>query len=144
MKPFIKQAIIFGLTIILVIPLFSSRSTTNAAASAASTSAIIVDPQVQAAMNELQPGEMLTVIVTLKDQADLSRIPGASRAARQQGVIRALQAKANATQGRLTGLFNSYQAQGLVTTLLLCGYSTVSPSLGPVMLSTRWPRILKC
>jgi subtilisin family serine protease len=110
MKPFFKQAIIFGLTIILVIPLFSSGSITNAAAS----SAIVIDPQVQAAMNDLQPGEMLTVIVTLKDQADLSRIPGASRAARQQGVILALQAKANATQGRLTGLLNSYQAQGLV------------------------------
>ncbi len=111
MKSFTKQAIIFGLTIILVIPLFSSRSTTNAAAS---NSVAMIDPQVQAAINDLQPGEMLTVIITLKNQADLSQIPGASHAARQQGVINALQAIANATQGRLRGLLNSYQAQGLV------------------------------
>ena len=39
-------------------------------------------PEVQAALADLPEGEMMTVIVTLVDQADLSRIPGASRAAR--------------------------------------------------------------
>ena len=114
-KSVIKKAIIFGLTIILVIPLFSSKSITTAAASPASSAAIAIDPQAQAAMNDLQPGEMLTVIVTLKDQADLSRIPGATRAARQQGVIRALQAKAEASQKQIINYLETQQAQGNVS-----------------------------
>lgn len=73
-----------------------------------------VDGSLQAGLNQLSPNDMLTVIVTLNTQADLSRVKGANRAARQQGVIRALQATANATQGRLTGLLNSYRSQGLV------------------------------
>ena len=113
-KLFIKKAIIFGLTIILVFPFFYSKSTTNAAASPVNSSAFSIDPQVQAAMNDLQPDGMMTVIVTLKDQADLSRIPGASRAARQQGVIRALQAKAEASQKQIISFLETQQGQGNV------------------------------
>lgn len=65
-------------------------------------------------LNQLSAGDMLTVIVTLRQQADLSRVVGADRAARQQGVIRALQATASASQNRLKSLLTSRQAQGLV------------------------------
>jgi subtilisin family serine protease len=65
-------------------------------------------------MASLQEGEMTTVVVTLADQADLSQMPGASRAARQRGVIRALQAKAEATQNQIRTLLAVRQAQGRV------------------------------
>jgi serine protease AprX len=73
-----------------------------------------IDSAVKASLGNLQPGEKLTVIVTLRQQADLSRVNGADRAKRLQGVIRALQATANATQGPLIGMLNSWRAQGLV------------------------------
>ena len=72
-------------------------------------------PQLQAALASLQDGQMMPVIVTLTDQADLSRIPGASRAARQQGVIRALQAKANASQRALRALLEARRSRGHVS-----------------------------
>jgi subtilisin family serine protease len=74
----------------------------------------VITPQVQAVLDSLPPGEKMTVIVTLVDQADLSRIPGAGRAARQQGVIRALQAKADATQKQIKALLATRSAQGNV------------------------------
>jgi len=74
-----------------------------------------VDPLVQQSLDQLQAGEMVTVILTLKQQADLSKVHGADHAAQLQGVIRALQATANGTQGQLTGLLTSYQSQGLVS-----------------------------
>ena len=74
-----------------------------------------VDPLVQQSLEQLQAGEMVTVILTLKQQTDLSKVIGANRAARLQGVIHALQATANGTQGRLKGLLTSYQSQGLVS-----------------------------
>jgi serine protease AprX len=73
-----------------------------------------VDGSLQADLNQLSPNDMLTVIVTLNAQADLSRVSGANRAARLRDVIQALQATANGTQGRLTGLLNTYRSQGLV------------------------------
>lgn len=71
-------------------------------------------PGVQESLAGLGPNDFLTVIVTLRRQADLSQVGGAGRAARLQGVIRALQATANATQGPLDGLLRARQLQGLV------------------------------
>jgi len=73
-----------------------------------------VDGSLQGILGNSVPGDMLTVIVTLDEQADLSRVKGADRASRLQGVIQALQATSNDTQGRLTGLLNTYRSQGLV------------------------------
>ncbi len=74
-----------------------------------------IDAQLQAEMAALAPGEMTTAIVTLKEQADLSQIPGANRAARQQGIIRALQAHTNASQKQIQGFLKARAAQGLVS-----------------------------
>ena len=115
MKTHLKKAIIFSIIILLIIPLVSSRSVSSAAASPQSSSGIKIDPRVQNAMNDLGPDGMLTVIVTLIDQADLSRIPGASRAARQQGVIRALQAKAQASQKQIISYLETQQGHGNVS-----------------------------
>ena len=73
-----------------------------------------IDPALAESLKALQSGEMVTVIVTLPQQADLSRVRGADRAARQQGVILALQATANATQNQLTRLLDARKRQGLV------------------------------
>ena len=66
-------------------------------------------------MATLSPGQMTTAIVTMRDQADLAQIPGAAHAARQQGIIRALQAHANASQRQVQGFLKAREAQGLVT-----------------------------
>jgi serine protease AprX len=78
------------------------------------TGPVQIDPTVQASVARSQPGDMLPVILTLRQQADLSKVHGANPAARQKAVIQALQATANATQGRLTSLLNSYHNQGSV------------------------------
>jgi serine protease AprX len=74
-----------------------------------------IDAQLQAEMADLAPGQMTTAIVTLKDQAALGQIPGANRAARQQGAIRALQAHTNASQKQIQGFLRARAAQGLVS-----------------------------
>jgi len=74
-----------------------------------------LDTTLQNRVDGLQLGAMLTVIVTLRQQADLTKVRGANRAARQQGVIRALQAVANASQNSLKHLLDTRQAQGAVS-----------------------------
>ena len=66
-----------------------------------------IDPQLQADMATLAPGQMTTAIVTMRAQAGLSQIPGANRAARQQGINRALQAHANASQRQVQAFLES-------------------------------------
>lgn len=73
-----------------------------------------VDAALTAKLNSLQSGEMVTMIVTLRQQADLSRVGGINRAARQQAAIRALQATANATQNRIKNLLDTRRTQGSV------------------------------
>ncbi len=57
---------------------------------------------------------MTTVIVTMRDQADLGSIPGANHAAGRQGIIRALQAKAAASQRALERYLDDERARGRV------------------------------
>ena len=71
-----------------------------------------IDQQVQATLDNLKSGEMTTVIVTLAQQADLSQISGPDRAARQQGIIRALQATAEASQRPINAFLQVRRSQG--------------------------------
>ena len=73
-----------------------------------------MDAVMRSTLNNASQDDMLTVIVTLRQQADLSRVNGADRAARQHGVIRALQAVANANQIRLRNLLETRKTQGSV------------------------------
>jgi subtilisin family serine protease len=98
----------------LVGPLHSARANSAPAMKILSASPDKVDPALKARLNSLQDSEMVTVIVTLRQQADLSRVIGANRAARQQGVLRALQVTADSRQNRLKGLLNTRRVQGLV------------------------------
>ena len=74
-----------------------------------------IDPDVQTRLDTLPQGEMMTVIVTLNQQADLKNIPGADKAAQQQGVIRALQATALTSQASLRASLATQKAQGKVS-----------------------------
>jgi len=113
MKKFTPLFLILALTISLLGAYQSARAG-GAVWRVLSPKADKIDSSLQVALEDSAPSDMLTVIVTLNTQADLSRVNGANRAARLQGVIQALQATANATQGRLTGLLNTYRSQGLV------------------------------
>jgi len=74
-----------------------------------------ISPDVSSTMTTLAPGEQMTVIVTMTDQANLGLIQAASRAARQQGVVRALQAQAAASQKRILAFLKARSAQGEVS-----------------------------
>ncbi|MBC7442048.1 MAG: S8 family serine peptidase [Ramlibacter sp.] len=71
-------------------------------------------PEIQAVLASLPPGEMTTVVVTLRDQTDLKHVPGDRRAARLKGTILALKAKAEASQVPIRTLLRARAAQGRV------------------------------
>ncbi len=73
-----------------------------------------VDPAVGSRLAALPAGEMSTVIVTLKNQADLTHIRANDRGARLSQVIKTLQNQANATQLHLRALLRKYQDEGQV------------------------------
>ncbi|MFZ5856938.1 MAG: S8 family serine peptidase [Chloroflexota bacterium] len=73
-----------------------------------------IDPALRSTMNALRPNETITVIVTLRHQADLSRVRGVDRAARLQGVIRALQVTSDSTQVAMMKSLNAYRINGSV------------------------------
>lgn len=68
--------------------------------------------ELEAALAQQAPTEMTTVIVSLVEQADLSLIPGASRAARLQGVIRALQEVSARSQRSILSYLEGAVSQG--------------------------------
>lgn len=76
---------------------------------------VSLSPGIQAILAALPSGDMTSVVVTLRDQTDLKRIPGATRAARLKGTILALKAKANASQVSIRTLLRSRADQGKVT-----------------------------
>jgi len=114
MKKYSALIIVIAILATLLGTWKSAEASTLPAMRELPTTANKIGSSVSAQLNAMPQGDMLTVIVTLRKQADLSRVNGANRAARQQGVIRALQATSNATQGKLNALLNSHKAQGLV------------------------------
>lgn len=73
-----------------------------------------VDPSVQAALASMGDEQMITVIVTLRSQADLSNIQASGRQERLYQVINTLQNKANATQLHLRALLDRKKSSGEV------------------------------
>lgn len=118
------QKLIIGVAlIILTITLFSRAAAENGEGLAISrpspspsftNAASKIDPQVAMRLASLKRDDMMTVIVTLGEQADTRSIPSGNRAAQQQAVVRALQAKASASQRRIVALLNARSAQGSV------------------------------
>jgi serine protease AprX len=110
------KKILFSMLLVLLLLSLLAPGTTARASSSPAMRELPENPnRVDGRLaHSLQSGQMITFIVTLRQQADLTRVGGASRAARQQGVIRALQATANATQNQIQQLLKVRQAQGLV------------------------------
>ena len=73
---------------------------------------------VRSAMSTGNGGRMVSVIVTLHEQAELRPIAALDHAARLRAAIVALHATANRTQGRVVGLLRARSAQGQVETFV--------------------------
>jgi len=73
-----------------------------------------IDPALQESLNRLQADEPATVIVTLRQRADLSRINGNNRRERRRNLVRALKLTASSTQGPLRRLLQTRRNQGRV------------------------------
>ena len=73
-----------------------------------------IDPLLQAELQSAQPGQMVTAIVTLKEQVNLRSIGGFGRADRQEALIRALQARADSAQAPVRALLDTRRSQGRV------------------------------
>ena len=87
----------------------------NVYAAAQAGSPALVAPDVQASLRALPAGQMLSVIVTLKDQEDLSRFRNRDRRIRQTEQIRAMRNRADTSQRLLKVLLQSRQLQGRVS-----------------------------
>ena len=75
-----------------------------------------VNPEVQAAVQALGPQETISVIVKLRDQADLGTIPATTAGPnRITSVVTALRAKADASQRSLRTLLDERSRQGRVS-----------------------------
>jgi hypothetical protein len=113
-----KKYLFIFLVIVLLVSLLTPWSTVSASASPAvrllPASQPKIDRAVSTQLNTLQQGEMVTVIVTLRQQADLSRITGSQRAARRRALLRALHGITDNNQGRLRRFLIARQAQGRV------------------------------
>jgi len=99
------------LTLVLVL----SFGSTLIGGSARALSPDKLSPQVQQAIASSQEGELLTVIVTLKAQANVSNILDNNRRIRINKVIVALQNMADATQNRVRDILEARQSEGNVT-----------------------------
>ncbi len=73
-----------------------------------------MDPSIANTLARLPSGQMITVIVTLNKQTDLSQVKGGNRATHQKEVIEALQATSDLSQGQLKQLLNTRKGQGKV------------------------------
>lgn len=73
-----------------------------------------LDPEVVRLLAGAGDGEMISVIVSLQSQADLSHIAANSRGQQLTKVINALQNMANATQNHIQALLDTREAEGKV------------------------------
>jgi len=110
-----KRVFALAILLLLFLPFTNNDSTAGAGRLPESVRAPApaeVHPAVSAALASSSTAEMHTVIVTLREQADLSQIPATGRARRQEQVIRALQARASSTQRGLRQYLALESAQG--------------------------------
>ena len=80
----------------------------------APTRSAALAPEVEAALALLPQGEMTTVIVTLRERANLAAVKGTTRANRLKAVIAALQSRVSTSQGGIRALLRRRAAQGKV------------------------------
>ena len=71
-----------------------------------------IAPALQEGLKTLAPNDMTTVIVTLRQQADLKNVGGKDKKEKQKAVIRALKDISKATQGKLKKLLDDRKKTG--------------------------------
>ena len=76
-----------------------------------------ISPTLEAQLQDLAPGEMIAVVVTLKAQVDLSSLPAGSRSLRLRALVAALKGKAAATQGPIRTILAAGQTRGEVASV---------------------------
>ena len=107
MRKIARITAIGALLVLLLAAGASARST-------APTRSAALAPEVEAALLTLPQGGMTTVIVTLRDRADLRLVRGSTRAYRLKAVVEALQSRVNTSQGGVRALLRRRAAQGKV------------------------------
>jgi subtilisin family serine protease len=74
-------------------------------------------PDLQVRLGAQSPGQMTSVIVRFRDQADLSQVPTHPREARLDGVIGRLQSHADVSQGNVRSQLQTRQGEGRVASV---------------------------
>ena len=105
-----KILAVTALVAMLVAGLAPAASARTSPASAANR----LTPGAQSILAALPPGAMTTMIVTMRDQADLKRVKGTTRRIRLKGTITELTAKADTSQAPIRKLLRARTAQGKV------------------------------
>ena len=108
----LKKVLSIFLVLFFILSVFGPLQRAQADASALATNKI--DPGVQSQLGNLSSGESLTVIVTLRQQADLSA-PGLQN---QQAIIGILQANAHVSQRAITAVLEAGRGQGRVSQVI--------------------------
>jgi len=108
MKRTFAVAALVALLVAGLAPAAAARTGTGPGSDSLSTA-------LQAILASLPPGGVTTVVVTLRDKADLKRVRGANRAARLKGTIQELTATADASQKPIRTVLRARADQGKVT-----------------------------
>jgi serine protease AprX len=109
-----RKNFILAIAILLVVALLSitrNALATNQAGSERSQSLAKIDLILQRTMSTAPAGNLISVIVTLKDQADFAALDRLDKRARQKEAITALRSRARASQGRLQALLETRRAE---------------------------------
>ena len=137
-----KKLLVIFLIFLLVAAFLAPQITAEAGPSPVSESAPTwrilnprpekLDPALRSVLQRLKPTEMVTVIVTLRAQADLSQVQGNDHSTRERETVKKLKSVADLTQGRLKKLLNSRRGQKLVKNFeplwILNGFSVTATS----------------
>jgi subtilisin family serine protease len=107
MRKALAVALAAALLVWLLASPASARTTTKASTGK-------LGPEVAATLASLPPGDMTTVVVTLRERADLAAVPGTNRAARLRNMIQALKTRASASQVQIRTLLRARDTQGKV------------------------------
>jgi subtilisin family serine protease len=107
MKRYTSIALIL-LLVLLSLPAALQGATAQAGAQAA------IDPALAATLRSAASTEPVSVLVVLRDQANLAAVGGSTRAKRKQNTVKALHAKADGTQAPLRNLLQQRKSEGKV------------------------------
>ena len=136
-----RKSLFISAVAVVLVSLFAAASS---ARSVTKVNDDKLDPNLKATLATLAPGEMTTVIVTLRDRADLAAISGASRPARLKAAILALRNKATLSQVGIHALLRARAAQGKVartSSFWIVNGLSVTATVGVIQELTLFPGV---